>query len=82
MPDTSETLLRSAQVAKILQCSVPWVYKASESGLLPSVRIPCPGKGQKQTKTMVRFQMADVMEFIDAHRKGAVDCPSKVGTKT
>jgi hypothetical protein len=31
---------------------------------------------------MVRFQMADVMEFIDAHRKGAVDCPSKVGTKT
>ena len=76
MPDTSETLLRPAQVAKILQCSVPWVYKASEGGLLPSVRIPCPGKGQKQRKTMVRFQVADVMAFINSHRKGAVDCES------
>ena len=63
------TLLKPAQVSKILQCSIPWVYKASESGLLPSVRIPCPGTGQKQKKTMVRFQVADVLEFIEAHRK-------------
>jgi hypothetical protein len=59
-------LLSPKQVAKILKCSLPWVYKASESGLLPSVRIPCPGTGTKK-KNMVRFELEAVREFIRRH---------------
>jgi len=66
--NTGPQLLKPAQVAKILQCSIPWVYKASEAGKIPSVRIPCPGKGKKQQKTMVRFELQALLGFIEAHR--------------
>jgi hypothetical protein len=67
LEDPGPQLLKPAQVAKILSCSLPWVYKASESGMLPSVRIPCPGAGERR-KTMVRFRMEDLLNFIEAHR--------------
>ena len=61
-------LLKPKQVARILQCSEPWVYKASETGLLPSVRIPCPGTG-KRKKNLVRFEIEAIREFISVHRQ-------------
>ena len=61
-------LLKPKQVARILKCSEPWVYKASETGLLPSVRIPCPGTG-KRKKNLVRFEIEAIREFISVHRQ-------------
>ena len=61
-------LLNPKQVARILKCSPAWVYKASERGLLPSVRIPCPTTGNRQ-KNLVRFEVEAIREFIGLHRK-------------
>ncbi len=59
-------LLTSKEVQKLLNCSSAWVYKASATGLLPCVRIPCPGLGT-QKKELVRFKRQDVFDFIEAH---------------
>ena len=62
-------LLTPKEVQKLLKCSQAWVYKASANGLLPCVRIPCPGLGT-QKKEMVRFKKEDVWAFIERHYQG------------
>ena len=59
-------LLDAKSVKKILRCSLPWVYKAADSGLLPCVRIPCPGNGSRE-KFMVRFKPEDIRSFIEKY---------------
>ena len=61
-------LLSPKQVARILKCSSAWVYKASERGLLPSVRIPCSTTGNRK-KNLVRFEVEAIGEFIRLHRQ-------------
>lgn len=58
-------LLNAQDVKKILRCSLPLVYKLAERGQLPCVRWESPGEGQKKPRTMVRFKLDDVMDFID-----------------
>jgi hypothetical protein len=61
-------LLDARDVKRILQCSLSWVYKAAELGLIPSVRIPCfQGKDGTRRKDLVRFRVADLEEFIEKH---------------
>jgi len=43
-----EPLLDAKEVKRLLKCSLPWVHKAATQGLLPCVRIPCPGKGTRK----------------------------------
>ena len=62
-----EPLLDAKEVKRLLKCSLPWVYKAAVKGLLPCVRIPCPGNGTKKSKTMVRFKRDDVLAFIQKY---------------
>jgi hypothetical protein len=62
-------LLDPKQVKKILRCSLPYVYKLAEQGRLRCVRIPCPGKGTEKRRTMVRFKLNDVLDFIANHYK-------------
>lgn len=62
-------LLEPKDVQKMLKCSLPWVYKAAKQGILPSVQLPtCPGNG-KRPKTMVRFKLDDILDFIKKHHR-------------
>ncbi|MCD6265264.1 MAG: helix-turn-helix domain-containing protein [Deltaproteobacteria bacterium] len=69
MEDTKniEPLLDAKEVKKLLRCSLPWIYKAADQGLIPCVRIPCQGNGSQREKTMVRFKREDVFRFIEKH---------------
>jgi len=60
-----DTLLDAKDVKKILRCSLPLVYKMAERGQLPCVRWECPGGGISRPRTMVRFKLSDIMEFIE-----------------
>jgi hypothetical protein len=62
-----ERLLTATDVKKILRCSLPLVYKLADQKRIPSVRWQCPGKGKRKPRTMVRFKLSDVMDFIDNH---------------
>lgn len=62
-----EPLLDAKEVKRLLKCSLPWVYKAAAQGLLPCVRIPCPGEGTKKPRTLVRFKRDDVCALIETH---------------
>jgi excisionase family DNA binding protein len=55
--DSAEPLLKPEAVARLLACSPKTVYVWAASGLLPSVRL---GR-------LVRFRLADVRRFIEAH---------------
>ena len=61
-------LLTPKDVKKILRCSLPWIYKAAHAGVLPCVLIPCPGLGVRK-KSMVRFEVEAIRDFIEKHRK-------------
>jgi len=63
----TQDILTPKDVAKLLRCSPAWTYKASSMGILPSIRIPCPGKGKKRMRNMVRFRKTDVLEFLEKH---------------
>jgi len=65
--NTDEDLLDAKGVKRLLRCSLPWVYKAAEQGLIPCVRIPCSGKGEKKPRTMVRFKREDIFVFIEKY---------------
>jgi len=56
-----EPLLDAQDVARLLKCSLSWVYSASGKKLLPSICIPA-GK-----KTLVRFKKSDVFQLIENH---------------
>jgi len=62
-----EPLLDAKEVKKLLKCSLPWIYKAADRGLIPCVKIPCPGEGNKKPRTMVRFRQQDIFNFIEKH---------------
>lgn len=64
---TLNTLLDAKDVKRMLKVSLPLVYKLAEQGRLPCVRIPCPGKGTKKTRTIVRFKPHDVFSFVENH---------------
>ena len=62
-----EDLLTAKDVRRILKCSLPLVYRMAERGQLPCVRWDCPGEGNRR-KTMVRFELSVVQDFIQRHR--------------
>jgi hypothetical protein len=62
-----ESLLTPKDVKLLLKCSLPWVYKAASAGLLPCVRIPCLGLGEKRKKDLVRFREQDLRSFIEKY---------------
>ncbi len=63
----TEPLLDAHEVKRLLKCSLPWVYKAADQGLIPCVRIPCRGVGTEKPRTMVRFKRQDIFSFIEVH---------------
>jgi Helix-turn-helix domain len=60
-------LLTAKQTARLLNCSVPLIYKMAGRKQIPCVRWQCPGDGDKKPRTMVRFKLMDIQEFIDKH---------------
>jgi len=58
-PAESEVLWDAKDVARYVKGSVSWVYKAAESGNLPSVRIG----------SMLRFEPAAVRSFVRNPRR-------------
>jgi len=65
VPFDIENLLDARQVAKILHCSAPLVYKMADRGQLACVRWEAPGEGKEKPRTTVRFRFEDVKGFID-----------------
>ena len=59
-------LLTPKEVKEMLKVSLSLVYKWADRGQLHSIRIPCPGDGEK-VKTMVRFKKDDVLKFIEQY---------------
>jgi hypothetical protein len=62
-------LLTAKDVQRMLKVSLPLVYKMADRGQLPCVRWECPGEGKKRKKTVLRFELSAVMEFIEKHRQ-------------
>ena len=60
-------ILTAKEVHKILKVSLPLVYRMADRGQLPCVRWNCPGEGTEKPRTMVRFKLADIQEFIENH---------------
>ena len=60
-------LLKARDVAQLLRCSLPLIYKMAERGQLPCVRWECPGEGEEKPRTMVRFRKSDVVRFVGEH---------------
>ena len=63
--ETIAALLKPTQAAKILNVSRPYIYKMAERGVLPCIRWPGTGTGDK---TVLRFLKDDVFKFIAQHR--------------
>ena len=63
MDTNLEPLLNAQDVRKILRCSGALVYRMSEDGRLPCVKIPCRSKGRQ--KHVIRFKREDVINFIE-----------------
>lgn len=62
-----EKLLDAKEVKKVMRCSLAFIYKLADQGRIACVRIPCPGKGDKKRRDMVRFKLSDVLDFIENH---------------
>ncbi|MBW1788514.1 MAG: helix-turn-helix domain-containing protein [Deltaproteobacteria bacterium] len=58
-------LLTAKQVQRILNVSLPLVYRLAERGQLRCVRWDCPGEGTSKPRTSVRFKKSDVIDFIE-----------------
>jgi excisionase family DNA binding protein len=58
-PITQLSLIRPEEVAKILGCSVVYIYKLAQRGELPSYAF---GRA-------VRFDPREISEFIKSHRR-------------
>ncbi len=63
-------LISAKQVKKILKVSLPYVYRLADQGRIPCVRIPCPGEGTERPRTLVRFKLKDVLNFVEKHYQG------------
>lgn len=62
-----EPLLNARDVSKILHCSVPHVYKMADRGQLPCIRWESASNGERRPRTVVRFKISDVFNFLEAH---------------
>ena len=62
-----EPLLNARDVSKILRCSLPHVYKMADRGQLPCIRWESPGNGERRSRSVVRFKMEDVLQFMENH---------------
>ena len=62
-PITELSLIRPEEVAKILGCSVVYIYKLAQRGELPSYAF---GRS-------VRFHPNEVSDFIKSHRRKALE---------
>jgi excisionase family DNA binding protein len=62
-------LLKPSHVAKILNVSVPHVYKLIATGMLPAVVWSTPGAGSR--RNVVRVRKEDLDRFQEQHRKAA-----------
>ena len=60
-----ETLIDAGDVSRLLKCSVPLIYKMAERGQVPCIRWRCLGDGTKRTRTMLRFKVKDILDFIE-----------------
>lgn len=60
-------LLTAKQTARLLNCSAPLIYKMAGRKQIPCIRWECPGNGDKKSRSMVRFQLADIQDFIEKH---------------
>jgi excisionase family DNA binding protein len=58
-----DNLLKPAQVAKLLNVSIPFVYKLAATGQLRCVKF-----GADDTRKAVRFEYEDLVKFIKAHK--------------
>ena len=58
-----ENLLKPAQVAKILNVSIPFVYKLAATGQLRCVKF-----GADDSRKAVRFEYADIINFIQQNK--------------
>ena len=66
-PGKMSDLLKAEDVRKILNVSLPYVFKLAERKKLPCVRYP--GLGEKSKKDLLRFKKQDVLGFIERHYK-------------
>jgi len=60
-----EFLLDAHEVKCLLKCSLSLVYRLAERGQIPCIRWKCPGEGKKKPRTMVRFKIKDIFDFIE-----------------
>ena len=65
---TTESLLKSKEVSKILKVSPALVYKMADRGQLQAVIWECPSENGGRPKRMIRFEMEEVRRFIENHR--------------
>ena len=65
-----ENLFTARQIAKLLNVSVPLIYRMADREQLPCICWPCPGHGEKRARNTVRFDLSEILEFINKHRKG------------
>ena len=63
----NDSLIDAKDVKRMLKCSLPYVYALAKQKRLPCVRWECPGEGTAKTRTMVRFKVQDVHNFIEEH---------------
>lgn len=63
------SLLKATQVAKVLNVSVPHVYKLIASGMLTAVVWSTAGAGSR--RNVVRVRKEDLDRFQEQHRKAA-----------
>ncbi len=62
-----QQLMTARDVKRTLRCSLSWVYKAADVGLLPHVRIPCSSKDNKRPKHLLRFRQEDILQFMQKY---------------
>ena len=58
-------LLTPKDIRGMLKESLALVYRWAATGVLPCVRIPCPGKGTERSRSLVRFKNEDVLTFVE-----------------
>jgi hypothetical protein len=69
-----DQLLTARDVAKLLNVSVGWVHDHSKESY-PRLKVIKLGKGQK---ALLRFQLADVLEFIEQNKRKTDKAPYKL----
>jgi len=66
-PGQMSDLLKAEEVRKMLNVSLPYVFKLVERHKLPCVRYP--GLGKKGKKDVIRFKREDILLFVKHYYK-------------